>query len=186
MRSAPPTLPGTPIRPSMPPRSCLAQNVTVPPRSAAASTNAVIAFDAHSRAAMSADAEPPRAVRRPRSARSCRRQENGAEYFRPSAGASRPESFRSGASSSSSVVPPMPSEVCSASETPGRNSTPSSFNRAAALSLIRMSKPKSFASSSMRELIERAAHAARANRQDRVAGPRFAQHEFQARLHRAR
>src|SRR5580700_9845099 len=42
MRSAPPTLPGTPIRPSMPPRSFLAQKVTIPPRSAAASTVAVL------------------------------------------------------------------------------------------------------------------------------------------------
>src|ERR1700691_1566763 len=42
MRNAPPTLPGTPIRPSMPPRSRLAQNVTMPPRSAAASTYAAL------------------------------------------------------------------------------------------------------------------------------------------------
>src|SRR5579862_1850696 len=40
MRRAPPIVPGTPTRPSMPPRSCLAQKVTVRPRSAAASTRA--------------------------------------------------------------------------------------------------------------------------------------------------
>src|SRR3989442_8138084 len=38
MRKAPPTVPGTPIRPSIPPRLFFAQKVTVRPRSAAAST----------------------------------------------------------------------------------------------------------------------------------------------------
>ena len=36
------------------------------------------------------------------------------------------------------------------------------------------------------ELVEHAAHAARANRQNRIARARFPQHEFDARLHRAR
>ena len=39
--SAPPTVPGTPMSPSIPPRLCFAQNVTVRPRSAAASTLAM-------------------------------------------------------------------------------------------------------------------------------------------------
>ena len=71
------------------------------------------------------------------------------------------------------------------SDTPGRNSTPSSFNRAARFVVNPHVRLGTFDSKQHRELVEHAAHASRANRQHGVAGTRFAQHEFHARLHRA-
>src|ERR1700719_4134024 len=83
-------------------------------------------------------------------------------------------------------MPPIPSDVFSLSETAARTSTPNSFNRSTiALSLIRM-RTRNVCAQQHCELIENAAHAARADRQNGIAWPRFTQHELDARLHGAR
>src|ERR1700735_5905239 len=86
-------------------------------------------------------------------------------------------------STSSSVVPPIPSEVCSLNETPASNSTPSSFNRAASgFSLIRISARR-FGSEQHRELVEHAPNAAGADGENRVTRTRFPVQKFHAALH---
>src|SRR5208282_1862115 len=87
--------------------------------------------------------------------------------------------------SNSSVVPPMASEVRSLRAMPGRISTPRAARRAATgLSLIRMGL-ENLRSQQNRELIERAADASGANRENGVAGMRFAQQKFDCGLHGA-
>src|ERR1700735_378350 len=87
--------------------------------------------------------------------------------------------------SNKSVVPPMPSDVKSCSETPGRSSTPRAARRAATgLSLIRMMlRLRQLRSDQHGKLIERAAHAPRADGQHRIAGLGFAQKKLDAHLH---
>src|SRR5580704_15372494 len=185
MRNAPPMLPGTPIKPSIPPKSRFAQNVTVPPKSAAASTYATVPSTCipgcdvgkcsttklNSPSATSKFDPPPKNL--------CR----------------MPSCFKRRITSgivsnflkfSWSVVPPIPSDVLSTSETPGINSTPSSAScTAIGRSLIRMGL-RELCVQPRRQRIQRAIHVARANRQHHVSQPRFPQHEFHPRIHRVR
>src|SRR5580658_5715431 len=185
MRSAPPTLPGTPISPSMPPRSCFAQKVTMPPRSADASTNAALpsmrtpgcaegrcsTTHGSSPSAMRTFVPPPRKRYGIWFSASKRITSGIVSYLR---------------NRSWSVVPPIPSDVFSVSDTPGRNSTSSSFSRAAGeLSLIRMNR-RHPCTEKKRELLQNASDAARSDCQHCVARPRLAQHVFHACLHGAR
>src|SRR6266852_465357 len=80
----------------------------------------------------------------------------------------------------------MPREVSSTSDAPGRGSTPSpvsSFAIGMWLICIRYQK---LSTQQHRQLIESAADASGANREDRVARPSFAQQIFDGALHRAR
>src|SRR6202453_1591395 len=88
-------------------------------------------------------------------------------------------------STSSSVVPPVPSEVFSLNETPACNSTPSSFSRAASgFSLIRI-RTRHLGSKQHGELVEHAPNAAGADGKDSVTRTRFPIQKFHPRLHRA-
>src|SRR3989454_1151736 len=184
MRKAPPTVPGTPMRPSIPPRLFFAQKVTVRPRSAAASTRAKSpsrttswpdlascnTTQGNSPSATSRFVPPPRR-RCGMACRSSRLSSSGkcvCSWTR-----------------SKSVVPPMPSEVCSASGAPGHSSTPRSGSAATTLgSLIRIVR-RHLGPQKNCELSQRAADVARTNRQDGVAGTRFAEQVFDAFLHGA-
>src|ERR1700685_1260809 len=89
-------------------------------------------------------------------------------------------------STSSSVVPPIPSEVFSLNEPPACNSTPSSFSRAASgFSLIRI-RTRHLGSKQHGELVENAANAAGADGKDCVTRTRFPIQKFQPGLHTAR
>src|SRR6185437_9937093 len=83
----------------------------------------------------------------------------------------------------SSVVPPMPSDVRSASATPWRTSTPSALSFSAVSALIRISRNLRFQQHP--QLFRDAPHASRADGQYRISGPRLAQNELHRRLHRA-
>src|ERR1700685_3927621 len=88
-------------------------------------------------------------------------------------------------STSSSVVPPIPSEVFSLNETPACNSTPSSFSRAASgFSLIRI-RTRHLGSKQHGELIEHAPNAAGADGKNWVTRTRFPVQKFHAGLHGA-
>src|ERR1700683_5797386 len=88
-------------------------------------------------------------------------------------------------STSSSVVPPIPSEVFSLNETPACNSTPSSLSRAASgFSLIRI-RTRHLGSKQHGELIEHAPNAAGADGKDCVTRTRFPIQKFHTSLHRA-
>src|ERR1700728_4939899 len=80
----------------------------------------------------------------------------------------------------------MARDVWSAMETPWRTSAPSSASRAAALSLIRMSIDRNPRVEQHGQLFRHPADTPRADRHHRVARTRFAQHEFDAALQRAR
>src|SRR5712692_1662771 len=86
---------------------------------------------------------------------------------------------------SRSVVPPMASEVSSASEAPARSSTPRSGSAfSSAVSLIRIVKGD-LGSQKNSQLAQGAAHIARANGQDSVARAGFLEQVFDALLHGA-
>src|ERR1700677_4029921 len=88
-------------------------------------------------------------------------------------------------STSSSVVPPVPSEVFSLNETPACNSTPSSFSRAASgFSLIRI-RTRHLGSKQHGELVEHAPNAAGADGKDCVTRTRFPIQKFHPGLHGA-
>jgi len=115
IRSAPPTVPGTPISPSMPPKLFFAQNVTVRPRSAAASTVATFSVQRDFRLAFHQLQHKRTAIRRRLPANSSRRPEilcgtpraDRAIFSKPGMASCRRMRNRS-------VVPPIPREVSSA------------------------------------------------------------------------
>src|SRR5271170_3265953 len=173
------------MRPSMPPRSCFAQKVTMPPRSADASTYAALpstripgftvgrcsTTHGSSPSTINTFVPPPR--------KRC-----GTFSFASTAITSGMDSYRP--SKISSVVPPIPSDVFSVSETPWRNSAPSSFKRAAAVSLIRMARCRNPRIEQHGQFFGHAADASCANGHHRVARTRLAQHKFDATLQCAR
>src|SRR6516164_2470067 len=187
MRSAPPTVPGTPISPSSPPRLCFAQRVTMRPRSAAASTIAKFPWittsgsgcascsttNGSSPSATSRLEPPPRNL----CAMPCL-----SSRFSNSGIVSCPVIRKR------SVVPPMPSEVISASDTPGCTSTPNSVSAEATLGSS-MRIPHSVVDPQLgaqqhHELSAGPAHVARRNRQNCVSGPGFAEQKLDGLLHR--
>src|SRR5882762_7729947 len=184
MRRAPPTVPGTPMSPSIPPRSCLAQWVTVRPRSAAASTWAKL---------------PSRTISRSADA-SCRTTQGSSpaltSRFEP------PPRNRCGTPWESSrlnragidscflmrrrsVLPPMLRDVSSLSEEAGRSSTSSSRRAATNLgSSMRMgSRSGVLGSQQDHEFVAGAADVTGADGQDGVQGASLAQQELDAFLH---
>src|ERR1700683_1596260 len=93
--------------------------------------------------------------------------------------------FSKGRDTSSSVEPPIPSEVFSLNETPACNSTPSSFSRAASgFSLIRI-RTRHLGSKQHGELIEHAPNAAGADGKNCVTRTRFPIQKFHPGLHGA-
>src|SRR5215472_7712625 len=183
MRRAPPTVPGTPIRPSMPPKSCFAQKVTVRPRSAAASTLArfpsMMTSGSGGASCKTTQGSSPSLTRRfePPPRNLC------GMWF-----ASRRLS-RSGIVScflmrSRSVVPPMPREVNSDSFISGRNSTPSSARLATILGSLTRMLGRLLRSEKRHELVAGAADAACADGQNRVGWARLAQQVLDSLLHR--
>src|SRR5258706_3249330 len=188
IRSAPPTVPGTPISPSMPPKLFFAQNVTVRPRSAAASTVATFPFseisgspftscsttNGNSPSTTSKFEPPPRNL--------CGTAGWSSNFSKLGMASCRRMRNRS-------VVPPIPREVSSARETSRRSSVLSSGSAARILaSSIRISNPvlhPKFRSQQHHQLAARAADVSRANRQDRIAGAGFAQQKLDRILHRA-
>src|SRR5580692_2182260 len=187
IRSAPPTVPGTPINPSMPPRLFFAQNVTVRPRSAAASTVAIVpsneisgspftncrTTNGNSPSTTNKFEPPPRNL--------CGTPCSSSSFSKPGMASCR-------WMRSKSVVPPIPSEVSSANETPRRISVPNSGSAARILgSSIRISNPvlyAQFGPEQYHQFATRAADVPRADRQNRIARPGFAQKKLDRILHR--
>src|SRR6266568_871706 len=165
MRRAPPTVPGTPMSPSIPPRSFLAQKVIMRPRSAAASTCARLP-------SITSRFEPP-----PRNL--C-----GIWFvsrrFRSSG---RLSCFLT---RSKSVVPPMRSEVRSARAAPCCGSTWISSSLATILGSRMCMRGRMLRSQQNHEFIARPADIARADGEDCVPGTRLFQQVFDAFLHGAK
>src|ERR1700730_1007292 len=188
MRSAPPTVPGTPISPSMPPRLFFAQNVTVRPRSAAASTVALLRSSAISGSPFTSCK-----TMNGNSPSTTNRFEPPPRNLCGTPCSSNSFSKRGMASCvwmrSRSVVPPIPREVSSARETSRRRSVLSPGSAARIFgSSIRIANPvlhAQFRSEQHHQLAARSADVPRADRQDRVARPGFAQQKLNRVLHRA-
>src|ERR1700692_4618970 len=183
IRSAPPTVPGTPMSPSMPPRTFLAQKVTVRPRSAAASTCAKVPSITTSGSGLASWSttqgnspsptskfEPPPRNRWGMPLASSKLSKSGM----PSCFLMRRRS----------VVPPIPSEVRSESVEPLRNSTPSSGKAAAILGLSMRMGRGVLRSEQNHKLVAGAADVARADGEDGVAGASLAQQVLDALVHR--
>src|SRR6516164_6048597 len=187
MRSAPPTVPGTPISPSSPPRLCFAQSVTMRPRSAAASTIAKFPWITTSGSGCAScsttNGSSPSATSRlePPPRNSCRMPYLSSRLSNSGIVSCLVIRKRS-------VVPPMPSEVFSASDAPGSTSTPNSVSAEAIWGSSRRI-PHSVVDPQLRaqqhhELSTRPAHVARPNRQNCVSGSGFAQQKLDGLLHR--
>src|SRR5258706_2262030 len=185
MRRAPPTVPGTPMSPSMPPRSFLAQKVIMRPRSAAASTCAKLPSSTTSGSGRTScrttqgNSPSPTSRFEPPPRNLC------GTWFASS------KFRRSGRLSwllmrSRSVVPPMPSEVRPASAALFRNSTWISASSATILgSLMRMMR-RMLRSQQNHEFIACPADVARADGKDSVPGTRLFQQVLDAFLHRSK
>src|SRR6267378_3595617 len=185
MRRAPPTVPGTPIKPSIPPRSFFAQYVTVRPRSAAASTCANLPWrtmagsggtscrttQGNSPSPTSRFEPPPR---------------NLCGIWFSSSSLKRHGMLSCLPMRSRSVVPPMPRQVHSAREVPWRSSTSSFASPATILgSLMRMVRWM-LRSEQDHQLVARAAHAACTDGQDGVTRARLLEQKNDAFLHGAK
>ena len=83
------------------------------------------------------------------------------------------------------LPPDFEGEVCSVRATPGRTSTPSSFNRTDAPSLIRMLVCRNLCFKQYGELVKDSPDASRPDGKDRVSRARFSQNVFDPGLHRA-
>src|SRR5713101_1297044 len=185
MRRAPPTVPGTPMSPSIPPRSFFAQKVIMRPRSAAASTCARLPSSTTSGSGRTSwrtthgNSPSPTSRFEPPPRNLC------GTWF----ASSRLRRF--GRLScflmrSRSVVPPMPSEVRSASAVPGRRSTCISAILATILGSLMRMRCRMLRSQQNHEFIARAADVARADGKDSVPGTRLFQQVLDAFLHRAK
>src|SRR5580700_1264074 len=186
MRRAPPMVPGTPMRPSMPPRSCLAQKVTVRPRSAAASTWAKLPSstmsgwgDASWRTIQGSSPSPTRRFEPP--------PRNLWGTFCASRRISRSGIASCLLMRNKSVVPPMPREVSSARDVRGLSWTPNSGSAATILgSSMRMMRGVvrgMLRAEEDHQFIAGTADVSSADGHDGVAGARFAQEKFDAVLH---
>src|SRR5260370_32052906 len=185
MRRAPPTVPGTPMRPSIPPRSFLAQNVTVRPRSAAASTRAKLPSSTTSGSGGTSCRTPQGNSRSPTSKFEPPPRNLCGTWF-----ASR-RFKRSGRLSCSrirsrSVLPPMPSEVRSARAAPFWSSTWSSPSLPTIVGSLMRMRSRMLRSQQNHEFVARSADIARADGEDGVTGARLLQQVLDAFLHRTK
>src|SRR5580704_1841058 len=184
MRRAPPMVPGTPMRPSIPPRSFFAQKVTVRPRSAAASTWAKLPSrmmsgvgEANWRTTQESSPSPTSRFEPP-PRNLCRTPWESSRF--KSSGIDSCLLMRS-----KSVVPPMPREVISARDVPGLSSTPSSGSAATILEFSMRMVCGVLGAEENHQLVAGAADVAGADGHDGVASAGFAQEEFDAILHGA-
>src|SRR5713226_6976231 len=182
MRRAPPTVPGTPMSPSIPPRSFLAQKVIMRPRSAAASTCARLPSRTTSGSgrtscrttqgnspSLTSRFEPP-----PR---------NLCGTWFASSRFRRSGRFSCFLMRSMSVVPPMPSEVRLASAVPCRSSTWISASVATKSGSLMRMRRRMLRSQQNHEFVARPADIARADGKYGVSGPRLFQQVLDAFLH---
>src|SRR5882724_8114874 len=184
MRRAPPTVPGTPIKPSIPPRSCFAQNVTVRPRSAEASTCANLPSRT-----MSGSGETSCRTTHGKSPSPTSKFEPPPKNLCGTWFSSRSRK-RLGMLScllmrSRSVVPPMPSEVSSARDVPWRSSTSSVASPATILGSLMCMVRRMLRSEENHELVARAADASCPDGQNGITGTRLLEQKADAFLHRA-
>src|SRR6266436_5967954 len=184
IRSAPPTVPGTPIKPSMPPKSFFAQNVTVRPRSAAASTRAKFPSST-----TSGSRRTNCSITQGSSPSPTRRLEPPPRNLCAMPFASS-RLRRSGMAScflirSRSVIPPIPNEVSSDNAAPCRSSTPSPGSADTILGLSMRMMRGMLRPEQNHQLVAGAADIACANGQYGVAGACRVQQVFDAFLHRA-
>src|SRR6266581_8369362 len=185
MRRAPPTVPGTPMSPSIPPRSFLAQKVIMRPRSAAASTCARL----------------PSITTSGSGRTSCRTTQGNSPS--PTSRFEPPprnlcgiwfvsRRFRSSGrlscflTRSKSVVPPMRSEVRSARAAPCCRSTWISSSLATILGSQMCMRGRMLRSQQNHEFIARPADVARADGKDGIPGTRLFQQVLDAFLHRTK
>src|SRR5580698_4925946 len=182
MRRAPPMVPGTPISPSIPPRSFFAQKVTVRPRSAAASICAKLPSRTTSGSGLTRDmtthgsSPSPTSRFEPPPRNLCGTPCCSSKFSKSGI----PSCFLM---RSKSVVPPIPSEVSSDSACPGRNSTPSSGNAASIFGFSMRMVKGMLRSEQYHQLVAGAADVARAYGQNCISRPRFFEQVFDALLH---
>src|SRR6266849_9466490 len=185
MRRAPPTVPGTPMSPSIPPRSFLAQKVIMRPRSAAASTCARLPSSTTSGSGRTScrtthgNSPSPTSRFEPPPRNLCGTWLASRRFRR--SGRLSCFSMRS-----KSVVPPMPSEVRPASAVPCRTSTWISASLPTILESLMRMIGRMLRSQQNHELIARPADVARADGKDSVPGARLFQQVLDAFLHRAK
>src|SRR5580698_13680 len=182
MRRAPPMVPGTPISPSIPPRSFFAQKVTVRPRSAAASICAKLPSRTTSGSGLTrvmtthGSSPSPTSRFEPPPRNLCGTPCCSSKFSK----SGMPSCFLM---RSRSVVPPIPSDVSSDIAWPGRNSTPSSGNAASIFGLSMRMVKGMLRSEQYHQLVAGAADVARAYGQDCVARPSLFEQVFDALLH---
>src|SRR6266851_4438839 len=185
MRRAPPTVPGTPMSPSIPPRSFLAQKVIMRPRSAAASTWAKLPSSTTSGSGRTScrtthgNSPSPTSRFEPPPRNLC------GTWF-ASSRFRRSGRFSCFLMRSKSVVPPMPSEVRSAREVPCRSSTWISASLATILGSRMRMRRRMLRSQQNHKFIARPADIARADGKDSVSGTRLFQQVLDAFLHRVK
>src|SRR5712664_1014782 len=185
MRRAPPTVPGTPISPSMPPRSFFAQNVIMRPRSAAASTCAKLPSSTTSGSGRTScrtthgNSPSPTSRFEPPPRNLC------GTWF-ASSRFRRSGRFSCFLMRSKSVVLPMPSEVRSARVVPCRSSTWISASLATILGSRMRMRRRMLRSQQNHKFIARPADIARADGKDSVPGTRLFQQVLDAFLHRVK
>src|SRR5579872_414358 len=182
MRRAPPMVPGTPISPSIPPRSFFAQKVTVRPRSAAASICAKLPDRTTSgsgfTSVMTTHGSSPSPTSRfdPPPRNLCGTPCCSSRFSK----SGMPSCFLM---RSKSVVPPIPSDVSSDRACPGRSSTPSSGNAASIFGFSMRMVKGMLRSEQGHQLVAGAADIARTYGQNSVARPCFLEQVFDALLH---
>src|SRR5580700_11703058 len=177
-------VPGTPMRPSIPPKSFFAQKVTVRPRSAAASTWAKLPSRT-----MSGSGETSWSTTQGSSPSPTSRFEPPPRNLWGTPWESS-RFKRSGIAScfpmrSKSVVPPMPSEVSSARDAPGFSWTPNSDSPATILGSSMRMVCGIFRPQEDHQFVARTADVAGADGHDGVAGAGFSEEEFDSILHGA-
>src|SRR6266853_310860 len=185
MRRAPPTVPGTPMSPSIPPRSFFAQKVIMRPRSAAASTCARLPSSTTSGSGRTScrtthGSSPSPTSRFEPPPRNLCGTWFGSRRFK-----------RSGRVSwrlmrSKSVVPPMPSEVSSARAAPCFSSTWSSASLATMFGSRMRMRCRMLRSKQNDEFIAGPADVAGADGENGVSGTRLLQQVLDAVLHGAK
>src|SRR5665213_3040773 len=176
--------PGTPISPSIPPRSYLAQVVTVRPRSAAQSTNTLLPSK---RTSGSCRASCRTTHRSSPSGRSTLlpppRKRYGTLFpFKNWMSPGRDSCLRI---NRTSEVPPISREVFCARDTSGLCSTPKAAIAASKLESLILMMQLHPRTQKYGQFARRAAHISSADGQDRVARLRHAQQFFNPLLHRA-
>src|SRR5580704_4311312 len=190
IRSAPPTVPGTPISPSIPPRLFFAQYVTIRPRSAAASTLATFPSITTSGVGLASctttNGSSPSITSRfdPPPRNLCGIPSRSSVFS--SSGIASCLVIRN-----KSVLPPIPKYVNSVIEAPCSTSTPSPANAASNLEslmrilyLVHSIVQPQFRSQQHHQLVACPAHISRADGHNRVARLGLAQQKLNRILHR--